>query len=53
MNKTHSSRKQEIEMFIKIELLKGNIKKAIDICEKYNISVKRFGELVKQIEEIG
>lgn len=53
MNKTHGSRKQDIEIYIKMEILKGNIKKAIDICEKYNVSSKRFGQLVKEVEAIG
>ena len=49
MNKTHGSRKQDIETFIKVEILTGNIKKAVSICEKYGISPNRFGELVKQV----
>lgn len=53
MNKTHGSRKQDIEMYIKMAIIKGDIKKAIDICEKYNISSKRFGKLVKDVENIG
>lgn len=52
MNKTHGSRKQDVEMFVKIAIFKGDIKKAIDICEKYNISSKRFGQLVKDVKAI-
>lgn len=53
MNKTHGSRKRDIEMFVKIEIVKGNIKRAIDICEKYGLSSKDFGRLVREIESIG
>lgn len=53
MNKTHGSRKQDIEMFIKMEIMKGDIKRAIDLCERYNISSKDFGKLVKQVNAIG
>lgn len=38
-------------MAIKVEIAYGNIKKAIDMCEKYGITSKRFGELTKQVEE--
>ncbi|MBO7731005.1 MAG: hypothetical protein J6S67_00580 [Methanobrevibacter sp.] len=51
MNKTHGSRKRDIEMFIKIELFKGNIKRAVDIAERYNISPKEFGELTREVEQ--
>lgn len=47
------SRKQDIETFIKVHILHGEIKKAIDLCEKYGITSKRFGQLVKQVESIG
>ncbi len=53
MNKTHGSRKRDIEMFVKIEIVKGNIKRAIEICEKYGLSSKDFGRLVREIESIG
>lgn len=53
MNKTHGSRKRDIEMFIKIELLKGDIKKAIDIAEHHHITPKDFGKLSKEIQQIG
>ena len=53
MNKTHSSRKQDVEMFIKVEILRGNIKRAIDLCERYGISSKDFGRLVHEVESIG
>lgn len=53
MNKTHGSRKLDIEMFIKVELLKGNIKKAIDIAERYHITPKDFGKLTREIEQVG
>lgn len=36
MKKTHGSRKRDIEMFVKIEIARGNIKRAIEICEKLN-----------------
>lgn len=52
MNKTHGSRKRDIETFIKIEILKGNIKRAIDISEQYKITPKQFGELVKEVDAI-
>lgn len=47
------SRKQDIEMYIKAHILRGEIKKAVDLCEKYGITPKRFGQLVKQVELIG
>lgn len=53
MNKTHGSRKRDIEMFVKVEIFKGNIKKAIELCEKYGISSKDFGRLVRQVEQVG
>ena len=46
------SRKQDIEMYIKIEILNNNLKKAIDLCEKYGITAKRFGELTKQVNSM-
>lgn len=52
MNRTHGSRKRDIETFIKIEILKGDIKKAIDIAERYNITAKAFGKLVKEVDGI-
>ena len=53
MNKTHGSRKRDIEMFVKVEILKGNIKRAIDLCERYGISSNRFGKLVSEVERVG
>lgn len=53
MNKTHGSRKRDIEMLIKVEILKGNIKRAVDLCERYGISSKDFGRLVREVECIG
>ena len=53
MNKTHGSRKRDIEMFVKIEIAKGNIKRAIDLCEMYGISSKDFGRLVREVEQVG
>lgn len=53
MNKTHGSRKQDIKMYIKIEIAKGDIKKAITLCERYGISSKDFGRLVQEIEQVG
>ena len=53
MNKTHGSRKQDIETFIKVEILKGNIKRAIDICERHGISSRRFGKIVREVECVG
>lgn len=50
MNKTHGSRKQDIEMHIKMQIMLGNIRRAIEICQKYSISSKRFGELCKEID---
>lgn len=47
------SRKQDVEMLIKVHVLQGEIKKAVDLCEKYGISAKRFGQLVKQVEAVG
>ena len=47
------SRKQDIEMAIKIEIQRGNIKKSIDIAEKYGIKPKRYGQLVKQVASTG
>lgn len=40
-------------MLIKVHVLQGEIKKAVDLCEKYGISAKRFGQLVKQVEAVG
>lgn len=45
------SRKQDIEILIKIAIANNELKKAIDMCEKYGITAKRFGELVKQVED--
>ena len=53
MNKTHGSRKRDVEMFVKVEILRGNIKKAIDICEKYSLSLKDFVRLVREVDSIG
>lgn len=53
MNKTHGSRKRDIEMFVKIEIARGNIKRAIDICERYKISSKDFGRLVREVDSKG
>lgn len=50
MNKTHGSRKQDIELLVKIAILKGEIKKAVTICEKYEITPKRFAQLAKEVE---
>ncbi|MCI8632537.1 MAG: hypothetical protein HFE64_03510 [Lachnospiraceae bacterium] len=47
------SRKQDREMHIKIAILKGDIKRAIDLCERYGITPKRFGQLAEQVESIG
>lgn len=52
MNKTHGSRKQDIEMFVKMAILKEDIKKAIGICEHYGIDNKRFGQLVQEVNKI-
>ena len=53
MNKTHGSRKRDIEMFIKVEILKGNVKRAVDLCERYGVSSKDFGRLVREVDRIG
>lgn len=53
MNKTHGSRKRDIEMFVKIEIVKGDIKRAVDLCERYGISSKEFGRLVREVESVG
>ena len=53
MNKTHGSRKRDIEMFVKIEIARGNIKRAIDLCERYKISSEDFGRLVREVESVG
>lgn len=53
MNKTHGNRKRDVEMFIKVEILRGNIKRAIDLCERYSVSSKDFGRLVREVESIG
>lgn len=53
MNKTHGSRKRDIEMFIKVEILRGNIKRAIELCEQYKISSKDFGHLVREVYSVG
>ena len=53
MNKTHGSRKQDIEMHIKIAILSNDIKKSIELCEKYSVSSKRYGDLVKQVSATG
>lgn len=37
-------------MLIRVHVLRGEIKKAIDLCEKYGITAQRFGQLVKQVE---
>lgn len=53
MNRTHSSRKRDIEMFVKIAIAKGDIKKAIELCERYKISSKDFGSLVREVNLVG
>ena len=53
MNKTHGSRKQDVEMFIKVEISRGNIKRAIEVCERYGISAKDFGRLAREVELVG
>lgn len=53
MNRTHSSRKQDIEMFIKIEILNGNLTKASMLADRYKITPNRFKELVRQVESVG
>lgn len=53
MNRTKGGRKQDIEMHIKIAILKGDIKRSIDLAEKYKVSPKRYGQLVKQVEKVG
>ena len=53
MNKTHGSRKRDIEMFVKIEIVKGDIKRAVYHCERYGISSKEFGRLVREVESVG
>lgn len=53
MNKTHGSRKRDIEMFVKVAILKGEIKRAIDLCERYGISSNEFGRLVCEVERLG
>lgn len=53
MNKTHGSRKRDIEMFVKMAIAQGNIKKAVELCEGYGISPKRFGQLVREVESVG
>lgn len=50
MNKTHGSRKQDIEMAIMIKIYNKDFKGAIALCERYNVSPKRFGELVNRVE---
>lgn len=53
MNKTHGSRKHDIEMLVKVEIARGSIKRAIEICERYKISSKDFGRLVREVELVG
>ena len=38
-------------MLVKVDILHGEIKRAIDLCEKYGITPQRFGQLVKQVED--
>lgn len=52
MNKTHGSRKRDLEMYVKIEIMMGNVKRSVDLAEKYGISPKRYGELAKQVEMV-
>ena len=53
VNKTHGSRKRDIDMFVKIEIFEGNIKRAIEICERYGVSSKEFGKLIREVEDVG
>lgn len=53
MNKTRGSRKRDIEMFVKVEIAKRNIKRAIELCERYKIKSKDFGRLVREVELVG
>ena len=50
MNKTRGSRKRDREMLVKIAILQGDIKRSIDLCERFGITTKRYGELVRQVE---
>ena len=50
MNKTHGSRKQDIEMDIMIKIYNKDLKGAISLCDRYNVSPKRFGELVNRVD---
>ena len=53
MKKLTKKMEREIdEMYIKITIHKGKIKKSIELCEKYGISSKRYGELVREVSEI-
>lgn len=51
MNKTHGSRKRDIETYIMIEIMRDNIKRSIDVAEMHGVSPKRYGQLVKHVEE--
>lgn len=50
MNKTHGSRKQDMEMAIMIKIYNKDFKGAITLCERYHVSPKRFGELVNRVD---
>ena len=50
MSKTHGSRKQDIEMAIMIKIYNKDFKGAIALCERYNVSPKRFGELINRVD---
>ena len=45
--------KRDIELTIKMEIAKGNIKRAIELCEQYKISSKVFGRLVREVNNVG
>lgn len=58
MRGTKGSHKQDLITMIKIEILKGNIKKASEICDygktkyKTGFSPKDFGRYTREVEEM-
>lgn len=49
MNKTHGSRKRDIEMFIKIALFKKDTERVKILCERYKIGEKTLEKLKREV----
>lgn len=53
MNKTHGSRKRDIEMFVKVALQKKDTERVKDLCERYKIDGKTLKRLEMEVATVG